>query len=161
RRARGGIPFLDCAAGRRAPSRAAAPGRDRLRFRRPSPFGRLRSEVRSMSTNTAEPEYRLLYGQTWQDYERALAERDRLGRRYRITYDRGVLEIMPNSAAHERWKKLIACLLEAYCVTAGIPFAGLGQWTCRREDLDRGVDPDECYYVGNEPLVRGRTDLDL
>jgi Uma2 family endonuclease len=114
-----------------------------------------------MSTTTAEPEYRLLRGQTWQDYERALAERDRLGRRYRITYDRGVLEVMPNSAPHERWKKLIASLLETYCVAAGIPFAGLGQWTCRREDLDRGLDPDECYYVQHEPAVRGRLDLDL
>jgi Uma2 family endonuclease len=114
-----------------------------------------------MSTTTAEPEYRLLHGQTWLDYQRALAERDRLGRRYRITYDRGVLELMSNSAAHERWKKLIASLLETYCVAAGIPFAGLGQWTCRREDLDRGLDPDECYYIQHEPSVRGRTDLDL
>ena len=114
-----------------------------------------------MSTMTAEPEYRLLHGQRWQDYERVLAERDRLGRRYRISYDRGVLEIMSNSAAHERWKKLISSLLEAYCVAAGIPFAALGQWTFRREDLDRGLDPDECYYLRHEPLVRGRTDLDL
>jgi Uma2 family endonuclease len=114
-----------------------------------------------MSTMIAEPEYRVLHGQTWQDYERALAERDRQGRRHRITYDRGALEVMSNSAAHERWKKLLASLLETYCVTAGIPFAGLGQWTFRREDLNRGLDPDECYYVGHEPLVRGRTDLDL
>jgi Uma2 family endonuclease len=114
-----------------------------------------------MSTMTVELEYRLLQGQSWQDYERVLAERDRLGRRYRISYDRGVLEIMSNSAAHERWKKLISSLLEAYCVAAGIPFAALGQWTFRREDLDRGLDPDECYYFRNEPLVRGRTDLDL
>jgi hypothetical protein len=33
-----------------------------------------------MSTVTAEPEYRLLRGHTWQDYQRALAERERLGR---------------------------------------------------------------------------------
>ncbi len=114
-----------------------------------------------MSPMIAEPDYRLLRGQTWQDYEHALAQRERQGRRYRITYDRGVLEVMPTSAAHERWKKLIASLLEMYCVVAGIPFAGLGQWTCRREDLDRGLDPDECYYVQNEAAVRGRTDLDL
>jgi Uma2 family endonuclease len=114
-----------------------------------------------MSTTIAEPEYRLLRGQTWPDYERALADRARQGRRYRITYDRGVLEIMPNAAPHERWKKLIAGLLEMYCVEAGVPFAGLGQWTCRREDLDRGLDPDECYYLQHEPLIRGRTDLDL
>jgi len=114
-----------------------------------------------MSTMTAEPEYRLLHGQSWQDYERVLAERDRFGRRDRISYDRGVLEIMSNSAAHERRKKLISSLLEAYCVAAGIPFAALGQWTFRREDLDRGLDPDECYYIRHESLVRGRTDLDL
>jgi len=117
-----------------------------------------------MSTTTAkpaDPQYQLLRGQTWQDYQRALADRERGGRRYRITYDRGVLEIMPVGAPHERRKKLLAMLVEAFMTETAVPFAALGNWTCQREDLDRGLEPDECYYVQNESLVRGREDVDL
>src|SRR5205823_4987612 len=74
----------------------------------------------NMSTVTAEPEYRLLHGQTWQDYQRALAERERLGRRYRITYDQGLLEIMPISAPHGRWQYLIVSLLTTFAMAKGI-----------------------------------------
>jgi Uma2 family endonuclease len=114
-----------------------------------------------MSTAVADPEYRLLRGQTWQDYERALAERDDQGRRYRITYDRGVLEIMPISAPHARWQSLIAGLLIAFAMAKKIPVASLGPWTCRREELDRGLEPDWSYYIQSEPRVRGRLDIDL
>ena len=33
--------------------------------------------------------------------------------------------------------------------------------TLNREDLRRGVEADECYYVANEPAVRHREDIDL
>jgi Uma2 family endonuclease len=112
------------------------------------------------TTATAEPEYRLLHGQTWLDYQRALAERDRLGRRYRITYDRGVLELMPISAAHARWQFLLALLLGTFAAEKGIPFGGLGPYTCRREELDRGLEPDVCFYIEHEAQVRGR-EIDL
>ncbi|HTK78564.1 MAG TPA: Uma2 family endonuclease [Gemmataceae bacterium] len=113
-----------------------------------------------MSTITADPDYRLLQGQTWQDYQQALAERDRSGRRYRITYDRGVLEIMPVSPPHARWQMQIAMLLSAYAAEKGIPFDVLGPFTCQREELERGIEPDTCFYVEHEAQVRGR-DIDL
>jgi Uma2 family endonuclease len=109
-----------------------------------------------MSTTTAKPEYRLLHGQTWKDYQRALADRDGLGRRYRISYDRGVLEIMPISESHARWQYLLILLVANFAVEKRIPLRGLGPLTCNREDLDRGLEPDACFYVQHEPLVRGR-----
>lgn len=115
-----------------------------------------------MSTTTAEPVYRVLRGQTWADYEAALAERDRLGRRYRINYDRGVLEIMPVSQQHAQWQFLLILLVANFAAERGIPFEGLGPFTCAREEIDRGLEPDACFYVQNEAQVRGRTiDLDV
>lgn len=117
-----------------------------------------------MSTTTSpalDPRFGVLRGQTWQDYDRALAERDRLGRRYRITYDRGVLEIMPISAPHAKWQAIITGLLMAFAMAKKIPVSGFGPLTCRREELDRGLEPDWCYYIQNEPLIRGRVDLDI
>jgi Uma2 family endonuclease len=113
------------------------------------------------TTPVLEPQFGVLYHQTWQDYDRALAERDRLGRRYRITYDQGVLEVMPISAPHAKWQALIASLLIVFATAKKIPVSSFGPWTCRREELNRGLEPDWCYYVQNEPRVRGRAELDL
>src|SRR5581483_2123783 len=119
----------------------------------------------TMSTTTTpaptEPWFGARYGQTWRDYDRALAERDRLGRRYRITYDRWVLEVMNVSAPHAKWQSLIAGLLIAFAMAKNIPVASLGPWTCRREELDRGLEPDWSYDIQNEPRVRGRLDIDI
>jgi Uma2 family endonuclease len=36
-----------------------------------------------------------------------------------------------------------------------------GSTTWRREDLQRGLEPDNCYYIEHEPAVRDREELDL
>ena len=33
--------------------------------------------------------------------------------------------------------------------------------TLGREDLDRGIESDECYYIANAPRVRGKETLEL
>jgi len=37
----------------------------------------------------------------------------------------------------------------------------MGSLTLKREDLSRVVEPDECYYIQNEPRIRNREDIDL
>ncbi len=53
--------------------------------------------------------------------------------------------------------RLIIVLTEEY----GLPIKGCGDMTCRRQDLDRGMEPDECFYLNNEPRIRGREELDF
>jgi Uma2 family endonuclease len=36
-----------------------------------------------------------------------------------------------------------------------------GSTTFRKELQKKGLEPDECYWVANEPMVRGRADLDI
>ena len=79
----------------------------------------------------------------------------------RITYDRGALEFMTLSPKHEGGKKLLARLVEAMTEELDIDIACFGSMTFQREDLDRGFEPDECYWIEHEPAVRGRTDIDL
>jgi Uma2 family endonuclease len=43
----------------------------------------------------------------------------------------------------------------------GLSLRGFGDMTCDREDLERGIEPDECFYIVNEPLVREKEELDL
>ncbi len=66
----------------------------------------------------------------------------------RMTYLEGVLEIMTTSNEHERLKTIIARLLEMYFVEKRINLNGYGQTTFRKEAAQRGLEPDECYCLG-------------
>jgi Uma2 family endonuclease len=79
----------------------------------------------------------------------------------RINYDRGELEIMTVSPEHERNKKLLGRLIEALTEEMEIDVASGGSMTFQREDLLRGMEPDDCYWIANEPAVRGRIDIDF
>lgn len=105
----------------------------------------------------AKSQHLLLTDVSWDYYDRTLRELD--GRHFRITFDRGRMEIMTVGPDHETVKKAIARLLEQYSTEMDIPIEGLGELTCRREDIARGLEPDECYYVTNPP-PKG-TELDL
>jgi Uma2 family endonuclease len=92
-----------------------------------------------------------LHGVSWSDYERLLELRgDSPG--IRLTYLDGDLEIMTPSDPHERQKTRLARLIEAWSEEAGMDLEGVGSWTLRSELQKRGLEPDECYFVGH----RGR-----
>lgn len=83
------------------------------------------------------------------------------GRNLRLTYDRGELEFMTLSPEHERFKHLSVLLLAVLAEELNIDMAGYGSMTFRREDLERGLEPDECYGIAHEARIRGRTQIDL
>lgn len=101
----------------------------------------------------------VLYNVDWATYQRLLHDLD--GRHLRLNYDRGRLEIMTTSSRHERWKKLLARFFEVLTEELNVPILGLGSFTFQREDLDRGLEPDECWYIAHEPDVRDREQIDL
>lgn len=68
----------------------------------------------------------------------------------RMTYLEGCLEILRTSRAHEVDKKAIARLLELFCLERDIPLFGYGSTTFRREEKERGLEPDECYCRGED-----------
>jgi Uma2 family endonuclease len=63
----------------------------------------------------------------------------------RMTYLEGWLEIMSPSRMHEVSKTQLARLLELFCLERDIPLYGYGSTTFRKEDKQRGLEPDECY----------------
>jgi Uma2 family endonuclease len=99
---------------------------------------------------------------TWEEYERLLDARKTAERRaVHITYDRGEVEIMTISFRHERYKSTLARMFEALCYHLAIPICGAGGMTVRREDLDRGFEPDECYYHRNLDRVIAKDELNF
>jgi Uma2 family endonuclease len=113
-----------------------------------------------MATAASPAESRvLLRNISWATFERILAETDRRGTRF--TYDRGALEIMSPSREHERCKRYLGRMIESLTEEIGIPISSGGSTTLKSQMLAKGVEPDECYYIANEPRVRGRDELDL
>lgn len=68
----------------------------------------------------------------------------------RMTYLKGWLEIMSPSREHEVEKTQIARLLELFCLEHDIPLFGYGSTTFRKEEEERGLEPDECYSRGED-----------
>ena len=114
-----------------------------------------------MSTGTTIHESRTLRRNvTWQEYV-ALRDGDEF-RNTRMTYDRGSLELMSPSRLHERLRIVITECLKAWCREMRISYQSCGSTTFRREDLERGLEPDNCYYIQNLAVVKGRAaELDL
>lgn len=97
----------------------------------------------------------ILHNITWDQYV-ALAESRGESAAPRLTYLEGELEIMSPSGDHERAKKLIARLVEAYDEVREIGLFGMGSTTFRKQAKQRGLEPDECYCIG---AVRELPDL--
>ena len=94
----------------------------------------------------------VVHGISWAQYEAILAALgDSPG--VRLAYLEGALEIMSPSRRHELLRKTLARLLEIYALERDIPLVGYGAATFRKRAKERGVEPDECYVLG-EPGKR-------
>ncbi|OUL24338.1 hypothetical protein BV378_18265 [Nostoc sp. RF31YmG] len=102
----------------------------------------------------------LLQDVTWQELETIIEE---LGehRAARIAYDRGILEIMAPLPEHEDDKEIISDLVKALLEEVDIEFRCLGSTTFKNEFMAQGIEPDQCFYIKNEVLIRGKKRLDL
>jgi Uma2 family endonuclease len=100
-----------------------------------------------------------LHGIRWQTYLALLAD---LGERHiHLTYDRGILEIMAPLFRHEAYSKKLGRFVETLGEEFDVPFVNAGSTTFKREDLARGLEPDECFYFQSLPQILGKTEIDL
>ena len=79
------------------------------------------------------------------------------GRAWRIAYAEGVLEIRMPLTEHEEPKGMIESFVEAFADALDIEVRKLGALTLEREDLARAIEPDTCFYIQNESVVRGKS----
>ena len=96
-----------------------------------------------------------LHGLDWSAYQQMKAllnERTQA----RLTYDRGTLEITMPSEFHEGYARLIERFIVILVVELGLKLKTMGSTTLDRADLDRGAEPDNGYYIQNQPKVAGR-----
>lgn len=101
----------------------------------------------------------VLHGISWELYERLREGEENWG--IRMTYHRGTLELMGPSCDHEAIKELICQMIEALTEEMDLPRRSLGSTTWKRRDLDKGLEPDGCYYLLNHHRVCRRRAVDL
>jgi Uma2 family endonuclease len=91
------------------------------------------------------------YDLSWNQYEQLLRA---LGdRRLRHTYVEGSLEIVTPSMDHEATKSVLGIFVATLCRVLKLPRKSIGSTTIKKEGWRRGLEPDECFYLG-EPSVK-------
>jgi Uma2 family endonuclease len=121
----------------------------------------LRRPENSMSTVPAKMSQQLLmHGVDWRTYGRllrAFGERPAV----RLTYDRGVLEIMSPLHEHESDGRFLGRLAVTLTEELALPLKAGGSTTFRRGQRRRGLEPDDCFWIAHEPQVRGKRRINL
>jgi Uma2 family endonuclease len=80
----------------------------------------------------------------------------------RVSYDRGTFEIMNIGIRHGRGQSFLSRLVTTLAVELNVELDGVGNMTCLRADLDKGIEPDDFWYVGDNAIaMRGREEIDL
>nr|WP_253274228.1 Uma2 family endonuclease [Myxosarcina sp. GI1] len=97
---------------------------------------------------------------SWDEFEAILED---LGesRGSRIAYDRGQMEIMTPLPEHEVNKVYLSNFVEILLEELDIEFCPLGSTTFKNQLMSVGIEPDSCFYIQNEAVVRGKNRLDL
>lgn len=97
---------------------------------------------------------------SWETFEAMLREMGD-NRVTRVAYDQGTLEIMTPLMPHEHNKRLLEKLIDTLAEELDLNIKSIGSTTCKRKNLQRGVEPDSGFYIANEPVMRAKQTLDL
>ena len=102
----------------------------------------------------------LIRNLNWQQFEHILEE---LGenRSSRIAYNHGTLEIRMPSPEHEVDKELIGDLIKIVLDEFEIDCECFGSTTFKQEEMENGIEPDQCFYIQNQEQMRGKRRIDL
>jgi Uma2 family endonuclease len=96
----------------------------------------------------------------WNEFEAILEE---LGdkRASRIAYSDRVLEIRMPLPEHEVDKELIGDMVKILLEELDINNECFGSTTFKRQDMMKGIEPDQCFYIRNSAVMIGKRRLDL
>jgi Uma2 family endonuclease len=97
----------------------------------------------------------VLRGLSWEAYLQILDALPQ-SRGSRLTYDNGALEITVPSELHEFSGRLIECFIWTLVELMSLKIKTMGSTTMNYPNLKKGAEPDNAYYIQNQPLVKGR-----
>jgi Uma2 family endonuclease len=97
---------------------------------------------------------------SWETFNQLLHD---LGnkRASRLAYYQGMIEIMTPLGSHEHNNRFIDDLIRVITEQLNLNIKKMGSLTLKKDELKKGVEPDSCYYLANEPQVRNKQNIDL
>lgn len=114
----------------------------------------------STASSSVKPAGAVLQDIDWGTYTRLLRAFERR-RGFRLTYDRGTLEIMSPLWEHERPAYLLGTFIDCIVQELRIPYEPGRTVTLRRRRKSRGLEADNCYWIASVGRLAGKTHLDL
>ncbi|MDB9496959.1 Uma2 family endonuclease [Spirulina major CS-329] len=102
----------------------------------------------------------LIHTRDWAEFEAILTE---LGekRSSRIAYSNGRLEIRMPLPKHERAKSMIGDMIKILLEELEMDCEYFGSITFKRQEMNYGIEPDDCFYIQNHHMMIGKERLNL
>jgi Uma2 family endonuclease len=101
----------------------------------------------------------LLREVSWETYQ--TLRNEEANNHVRMIYDRGDLELMSPMKKHGKVTRLLDLMIYEWTQLHGIEVESGGNMTCDREDLKKGLEPDLCYWIAHQELVRDKDKIDF
>jgi Uma2 family endonuclease len=117
--------------------------------------------MKSAAAVSSRPQQFLLYEADWKQYDQLRRSLDDRGQHAFITFDGHRIELMSPSWEHDRASELIGQLVRAIARITQTEYISGGSTTFKRRDLQRGVEPDKCFWIQNQAKLHGIKRLDL
>ncbi len=114
----------------------------------------------SAAQSPVKPDVAVLHDVDWATYTRLLRAFERR-RRFRLTYDRGTLEIRSPLWEHEKAAYILGAFVDCIIQEFQLSYEPGRTVTLRRRRQSRGLEPDNCYWIASAGKLAGKTNLDL
>lgn len=101
----------------------------------------------------------VLHGVSWQLYQALRNEES--NNHVRMTFDRGDLELMSPLKKHGKFATLLDRMIYEWTRLHRIKIESGRDMTCDRDDLEKGLEPDLCYWIANQHKVFGKDAIDF
>jgi Uma2 family endonuclease len=100
-------------------------------------------------------------GVPWAVYTGLVELRDEARSGLRITFDQGRIEIVSPKYRHEKPVLRLALIISSLAAEFGLKLVSARTTTLQQEQTERGLEPDDCFYIANAQAILGLEDIDL
>jgi Uma2 family endonuclease len=114
----------------------------------------------SVTTSTLAEQRTVLHNISWETFETLLKETGE-DRGSRFAYEDGTLEIMTPLYEHENPKIQFDRFILVLAEELGIEIKSASSTILKKRITNRGIEPDNCFYIQTESKVRGRETINL
>lgn len=115
--------------------------------------------LKTLTKSEAE-NYMILHPISWETFGRMCEELSQ-SRSQRLAYNEGYLQIMSPLMEHENNNWFIARLIFTMAEEWDLNIKSVGSLTLKRDDIQKGIEPDACFYLKHELEVRNKQHIDL